>query len=98
VIPLQTPAGQSYLPVMVEMDSADDHAQCKIYCGQEYFQGTANDKSVFHAVRELMLRLRKSHQQYPLYITKLTFSQGGPYTSNQYLLQKQRLEQLLNQN
>jgi len=98
VIPLQTPAGQSYLPVMVEMDSADDHAQCKIYCGQELFQGTANDKSVFHAVRELMLRLRKSHQQYPLYITKLTFSQGGPYTSNQYLLQKQRLEQLLNQN
>ncbi|OUR65823.1 hypothetical protein A9Q79_02210 [Methylophaga sp. 42_25_T18] len=95
-IAIQTPPAQGYLPVTIEMESANDNAQCKICCGAECFQGAADDKRLFDGVRELVLRLRKSHQRYPLYITELTFNQENNLTTNQYLLQKQRLEHLLN--
>ena len=96
-IAIQTPPTQGYLPVTIEMESADDNAHCKICCGAECFHGAANDKRLFDRVRDLVLRLRKSHQRYPLYITELTFNQEISLATNQYLLQKQRLEQLLNQ-
>lgn len=79
------------------MDSADDNAQCKICCGTEIFEGAANDKSIFDNVKNLVLRLRQTHQRYPLYITELSFRQENGLATNQYILQKQRLEQLLNQ-
>ncbi len=96
-VAIQTPPTQGYLPVTIEMESTDNNAQCKICCGPECFQGAADDKSVFKGVRDLVLRLRKTHQRYPLYITELTFQQDKPLATNQYMLQKQRLEQLLNQ-
>jgi len=96
-IAIQTPPTQGYLPVTIEMESAANNAQCKICCGPECFQGAADDENVFKGVRDLVLRLRKTHQRYPLYITELTFQQQHPLPTNQYLIQKQRLEQLLNQ-
>jgi adenylate cyclase, class 1 len=96
-IPIQAPSKQSYLPVTIEMESTKNDALCKIRCGSDYFEGAANDKSTFDNVRNLVLKLRQAHQHYPLYITELTFSQESELASNQYVLQKQRLEQLLNQ-
>jgi adenylate cyclase class 1 len=95
-IPIQAPPKQGYLPVTVEMESNKDDAMCKINCGSEYFEGNANDKKTFSGVRSLVLKLRQTHQRYPLYITELTFNQENELASNQYILQKQRLEQLLN--
>ena len=95
-IPIQSPPSQSYLPVTIEMETAKDNAHCKICCGSESFEGAADDKGVFDNVRNLVLRLRQTHQRYPLYITELTFSQEAALATNQYILQKQRLEQLLN--
>lgn len=96
-IPLQTPSSPAYLPVTIEMDSGDDNAQCTIKCGPEQFHGAADDKKVFTAVKDLVLRLRKTDQAYSLYITELSFKQDEVLPSNLYLMQKQRLEQLLNQ-
>ena len=95
-IPLQAPSSAAYLPVTVEMDTADDNAKCTISCGPEKFHGVANDKIVFSAVRNFVLRLRKTPNHYSLYISELNFKQEETVQTNQYLFQKQRLEQLLN--
>jgi adenylate cyclase, class 1 len=96
-IPLQASSSSAYLPVTIEMDSADDNAQCTISCGPEQFYGAASDKAVFIAVRDFVMSLRKTRQSYSLYISELNFKQEEPIPTNQYLFQKQRLEQLLNQ-
>ncbi|PHS70018.1 MAG: hypothetical protein COB23_05035 [Methylophaga sp.] len=87
---------EGYLPVIVEMTSADDNAPCVIHCGPKVFKGLANDNKLFKQVGELVLSLRKTNKPYPLYITQLSFEQNGPYTSHPYIIQKQRLEYLLN--
>ncbi len=85
-----------YLPVIVTMDSADDKANCTIQCGPNYFSGISNSPALFEQVAEFMFSLRKSNNNYPLYITELNFSQASDGTTRNYILQKQRLEKLLN--
>ena len=87
---------QSYLPVTIEMDSLKEDAHCIIHCGSKNFSGPANDPEVFAQVKQLVLRLRSSNNYYPLYITKLAFNSKQYIATRHYILQKQRLEYLLN--
>ena len=95
-LPLTKLSQQDYLPVSIEMSSTDNNAQCTIHCGPKKFSGKADDQALFKQVNELVLNLRKSNAQYPLYITKLSFPDDIQYTSYHYIIQKQRLEELLN--
>lgn len=84
-----------YLPVIIEMDSPDEAARCTIHCGSSSFSGVANQLTLFMQVRNLVLSLRKANNNYPLYISQLTFKQHNVAVGD-YLIQKQRLEYLLN--
>lgn len=89
------PEKQHHLPVTIEMDSPEENTKCTIYCGSKTFSGIANEAALFVHVRELLLNLRKSNNNYHLYITQLSFKQPN-IPIRDYLLQKQRLEYLLN--
>ncbi len=95
-LPLTNLSQQEYLPVSIEMSSTDNNAQCTIHCGSKKFSGKADDQTLFKQVNELVLNLRKSNAQYPLYITQLSFPNDARYESYHYIAQKQRLEELLN--
>jgi adenylate cyclase class 1 len=84
-----------HLPVTIEMESPDEDTKCTIHCGSKTFSGIANEPDLFIKVRDLLLSLRKSHNNYHLYITQLTFKQSD-IPIRDYLIQKQRLEYLLN--
>ena len=86
----------NYLPVIITMDFAKDNAHCTIKCGPKHFSGISNDPALFKQVADFMLSLRKSNNNYPLYITELSFSQAIVSTTRDSILQKQRLEKLLN--
>ena len=85
-----------YFPVTITMDSPKESANCTIECGPKHFSGTANDPALFSQVSELMLSLRQSQNDYPLYITQLNFPQTATVATRDYIIQKQRLENLLN--
>ena len=87
----------TYLPVSIEMSSLDKNAFCTIHCGPKTFTGLANDPALFNQVRDLVLSLRNSNNNYPLYISHLSFSEQKSNASRHYIIQKQRLEYLLNQ-
>ena len=87
---------QGYLPVIVTMENTSINAPCIIHCGPEKFFGTANDPSLFEQVSSFIIQLRKHHQQYPLYINEIRFPLGQKISTAEYILQKQRLEKLLN--
>jgi len=95
-MPLTNTSQQQYLPVTIEMSSAENNAQCTINCGPHKFRGKADDHDLFQQVNKLILSLRKSNEPYPLYITELSFPQGETYSTDHYIIQKQRLESLLN--
>ncbi|MFW5426737.1 MAG: class I adenylate cyclase [Methylophagaceae bacterium] len=84
-----------HLPVTVEMESPEENSKCTIYCGAKKLSGPANEPDLFIQVRDLLLSLRKSNNDYHLYITQLTFKQPNVPICD-YLVQKQRLEYLLN--
>ncbi len=86
---------QHYLPVIIEMDTPDEHSKCTIQCGNETFSGAANKPALFIQVSDLLIDLRRSNNNYHLYITQLTFIQQNVPVRD-YLLQKKRLEYLLN--
>jgi adenylate cyclase class 1 len=88
-------ATHHHLPVTIEMDSTDENTHCTIFCGTQSFSGIANKLSLFSQVRDLLLSLRKSNSHYHLYVTRLIFKQQN-VPIRDYLLQKQRLEYLLN--
>jgi len=93
---LTAPAKQEYLPVTIDMSSLENDAQCTLHCGTHQFSGKADDRTLFQQVRELALSLQKFNEPYPLYITVLSFPQGVNYSTDHYIIQKQRLESLLN--
>ncbi|MFW5451500.1 MAG: class I adenylate cyclase [Methylophagaceae bacterium] len=96
-LPLSNTAGKTiYLPVTISMDKPRKSATCTIKCGPKHFSGKANDPELFSQVAQLMLTLRRSKNDYPLYITELNFPQTIKVTTRDYILQKQRLESLLN--
>ncbi len=84
-----------HLPVTIEMESPKEDAECTIHCGSKKFSGVANEPGLFIKVRDLLLNLRKSQNNYHLYITQLSFKQPD-IPIRDYLIQKQRLEYLLN--
>ncbi len=86
---------QHHLPVTIEMDSTNENTECTIHCGTQTFSGKANQSSLFSQVRELLLSLRRSNSNYHLYVTRLSFKQQAVPVRD-YLIQKQRLEYLLN--
>lgn len=86
----------SYLPVRVELDSAQKDAQCTIYCGSKTFSGKANDPKLFKQVNDLILNLPNVAARHPLYINQLSFTDQKLYTTRHYILLKQSLEILLN--
>ena len=92
-----TPSSQQqhHLPVIIEMESADEAAHCTIQCGAQTFSGAANKPELFSRVRDLVLSLRRKNNHYHLYITQLTFKQENTVIYD-YLIQKQRIEYLLN--
>ncbi|RKZ87072.1 MAG: hypothetical protein DRQ39_04850 [Gammaproteobacteria bacterium] len=96
VLPRPSQRNLGYLPVAITMDSPKDSANCTIECGPKHFSGSANDPALFSQVSELMLSLRQSKNDYPLYITQLNFSQTTVIATRDYIIQKQRLENLLN--
>ena len=85
-----------YLPVIIIMDSPNDKASCTIKCGNKHFSGISNDPMLFKQVSDFLISLRKSSSRYPLYITELNFTQASPTNTRDYIMQKQRLEKLLN--
>ena len=85
-----------YLPVIIIMDSPNDKASCTIKCGSKHFSGISNDPMLFKQVSDFLISLRKSSSRYPLYITELNFTQTSPTNTRDYIMQKQRLEKLLN--
>jgi len=91
----KTPAGRHHLPVIIEMESIDEDTKCIIHCGSKKLSGVANEVGLFIQVRDLLLSLRQSNSNYHLYITQLTFKQPN-VPIRDYLIQKQRLEYLLN--
>ena len=84
-----------HLPVTIEMESAEENAKCTIHCGAKKFSGSVNEPDLFSQVRDLLIGLRKSNNNYHLYITQLMFKQPN-VPIRDYILQKQRLEYLLN--
>ncbi|NQZ52735.1 MAG: class I adenylate cyclase [Piscirickettsiaceae bacterium] len=97
-LPLPNTLGKSnYLPVTVKMDNPRKNAPCTIKCGPKLFSGDANDPALFGQVAKLMLTLRNSKNRYPLYITELNFPQNVTVRTKDYITQKQRLENLLNE-
>lgn len=95
-LPRPSQKNLGYLPVTITMDNPKESTQCTIECGPKHFSGSANDPALFSQVSELMLSLRQSNNDYPLYITQLNFSQTTAITTRDYVIQKQRLEKLLN--
>ena len=95
-IPRPSQRDLGYLPVTITMDSPKENADCIIECGPKHFSGTANDPALFSQVSELMLSLRQSENDYPLYITQLNFPQTTTIATRDYIIQKQRLANLLN--
>ncbi len=91
----QTATKLDYLPVTIAMEAPKENAQCTINCGSKKFSGAANEPDLFLHVRDLILSLRKSNNNYHLYITQLSFKQSN-IPIRDYLIQKQRLEYLLN--
>ncbi len=86
----------SYLPVKVSMQSAALDADCKIICGQQTFEGRADDPALFARVQQLVLSLRGRQSHYPVYLNSLHFADDRYYPTAVYMQHKQRLEQLLN--
>jgi len=87
---------QGYLPVIVNLEHTKANAPCTIHCGPEKFSGTANDPALFNRVSTFIIQLRKHHQAYPLYINEIRFPTSQKASTADYILQKQRLEKLLN--
>ena len=95
-LPRPSQKNLGYLPVTITMDNPKESAHCTIECGPKHFSGSANDPALFSQVSELMLSLRQSNNDYPLYITQLNFPQTTAVATRDYIIQKQRLEKLLN--
>ena len=95
-MPLTNSSLTSYLPVTIEMASSADDAECVVHCGPKNFSGKANDQALFKQIKSLVLSLRKSQANYPLYITDLAFPQQMHLPTYQYIMHKERLENLLN--
>lgn len=87
---------QSYLPVIIDMASAANNADCTISCGPKLFSGQANDKSTFEQITAFILSLRKSNIPYPLYINEIRFNEPQEVSTMDYLIQKLRFEKHLN--
>ncbi|EGL54117.1 MULTISPECIES: class I adenylate cyclase [Methylophaga] len=88
---------QTFLPVQVTMDSPALDAACTIMCGKKWFEGRADDINLFAQVHQLIYSLRQNNQTYPLYINQLQFTDNHTYPTAIYIQQKNRLEQLFNQ-
>jgi adenylate cyclase class 1 len=66
-------------------------------CGKKGFEGRADDITLFAQVHQLIHSLRQNNQTYPLYINQLQFTDNHTYPTAIYIQQKNRLEQLFNQ-
>lgn len=88
---------QTFLPVQVTMESPALDAACTIMCGKKWFEGRADDMALFAQVHQLINTLRQNNQTYPLYINQLQFTDHQRYPTAIYIQQKNRLEQLFNQ-
>lgn len=86
----------SYLPVKVSMNNSALDAECTIVCGQQWFEGRADDPALFARVQQLVLSLRGLQSHYPVYLNSLKFTDDRYYPTAVYMQHKQRLEQLLN--
>jgi adenylate cyclase class 1 len=87
----------TYLPVIVTMDSTQVDSSCVISCGPKTFTGKTNDIELFKQLSQFILTLRQSDNHFPLYITQLMFKQSSPIpTTHDYLAFKQHIENLLN--
>lgn len=86
----------SYLPVKVSMQNTAMDADCTIICGQQWFEGRADDPALFTQVQQLVLSLRGRQAHYPVYLNSLKFTDESYYPTAVYMQHKQRLEQLLN--
>lgn len=87
---------QSYLPVVINMASAANNADCTISCGPKLFSGQANDKNTFEQIATFILSLKKSNIPYPLYINEIRFNEPQKVSTMDYLIQKLRFEKYLN--
>jgi len=91
-----TPQSGNYLPVKVSMNSPALDADCTIICGQQWFEGRADDPALFARVQQLVLSLRGQSSHYPVYLNSLVFTDDHYYPAAVYVQHKQRLEQLFN--
>jgi adenylate cyclase class 1 len=91
-----TRQASSYLPVKVSMQSAALDADCTIICGQQWFEGRADDPALFARVQQLVLSLRGRQSHYPVYLNSLHFADDLYHPAAVYMQHKQRLEQLFN--
>ncbi len=88
---------RGYLPVIIQMDSAKENANCIITCGPKQFSGLANNAQLLQQLTEFIMNLRASKIAYPLYINGITFTDPEQVTAADYIMQKHRFEQQLNQ-
>ncbi len=91
-----TKQNSSYLPVKVSMTNSALDADCTIVCGQQWFEGRADDPALFAQVQQLVLSLRGRQLRYPVYLNSLKFTDNGYTPTAVYMQHKQRLEQLFN--
>lgn len=88
---------RGYLPMKVIMDSPALNSDCTVICGQQQFQGQADDPALFDPVHKLIQGLRQRHQNsYPVYINSLRFNDKPYHPAALFMQQKQRLENLFN--
>lgn len=88
---------RGYLPLKVIMASPALDADCTVICGQQQFQGQADDPALFAPVHKLIQGLRQQHQHsYPVYINSLRFNDETHHPAALFMQQKQRLENLFN--
>ncbi len=88
---------ERFLPVQVTMENSALDAACTIMCGKKWFEGRADDVTLFAQVREFIQTLRKNNHSYPVYINHLQFADKQYHPTAIYIQQKNRLEQLFKQ-
>jgi adenylate cyclase class 1 len=91
------------VPLQVLGDKVDDVATFTVYCKDREFSSIEHGSKLFSEVAKYIISLRKSQQDYPIYITDVDVSfpllntEPGKVQTSHYLNFKYRIEGYLNQ-